>query len=182
MIIMILQVFNPLQGGLAVGIAGLMFYFVPVLWYWVGQAWGSESLIGSLLFWVVVPTGVMASIMGIHQAFVGFYPFEVEALHRLRIYQTEIGGAAWRPWGFFPSSSEYTAYLAIGIVTPISSFIASQFRIALIAVPLLVFALFVSGVRGPVAGRWVRLFSFGPFSAGVLESGLHALRSRQLSS
>jgi hypothetical protein len=150
LIVMFLQIFNPLQGGLAVGIAGTMFYLIPVLWFWIGQAWGSEALLGRLLCWIVVPVGAAASIMGIHQAFYGFYPFELDALHRLGFYQTKISGTELRPWGFFTSTSEYTAYLAIGIVIPIALLFAGRFRMALLIVPLLAFAAFVSGVRGPV--------------------------------
>src|SRR5690606_40316686 len=34
--IMVLQMFNPAQGGLTVGVAGALFYIVPLLWYWAG--------------------------------------------------------------------------------------------------------------------------------------------------
>ena len=151
LLVMILQIFNPLQGGLAVGMAGMLFYLIPMLWFWIGQAWGSEAMIARVLCWIIVPIGVAASIMGIHQAFYGFYPFELDALHRLGIQRTAISGSEWRPWGFFPSSGEYTAYLAIGIVTPIAMVFARRFTVALLIVPVLAFALIVSGVRGPVA-------------------------------
>jgi hypothetical protein len=149
--IMILEIFNPIQGGITVGLAGALFYIVPILWYWIGQAWGTESLLSTLLFRIIVPVGFAASLMGIRQAMYGFYPFEIEALHRLGINNTTISGSQWRPWAFFPSSSEYSAYLSIGIVTPVVSLFARRYRFALLLVPTLAVALFLSGVRGPVA-------------------------------
>src|SRR5947209_4137473 len=37
LVIMAIQVVNPLQGGLSVGLAGILFTMIPVLWYYLGR-------------------------------------------------------------------------------------------------------------------------------------------------
>jgi hypothetical protein len=149
--IMVLQIFNPLQGGLAVGIGGALFYLVPVLWFWIGQSWGSAEFLQKVLLRVVVPVAILAGLMGVRQAFIGLYPYQHE--WALRAYGPLMKmGSNTRPFSFFTSTAEYTQYLSIAIVINIAFFFAGQLKLVLLAVPFLFFAIFVSGVRGPVVG------------------------------
>src|SRR5205823_6330019 len=75
MVIMVLQIFNPLQGGLAVGLAGALFYLVPLLWFWIGQSWGSAIFTEKVLFRVVIPVAVAGSLLGLYQAFFGLLSY-----------------------------------------------------------------------------------------------------------
>ncbi|MDP9174158.1 MAG: hypothetical protein M3O30_09875 [Planctomycetota bacterium] len=152
MMIMLLEVFNPIQGGLAVGLAGGLFYLIPILWYWIGKAWGTESLLDQMLFQTLAIIGLAAAILGIQQAMYGFLPFEQQAMERTYKIPIMISGTQFRPMGFFPSSSEFTQYLGIAIVLPIASLFAGRFRVGLLLVPILAIALVTSGVRGPLVG------------------------------
>ena len=110
-----------------------------------------------MLFRVVVPVAVGASLVGIRQAIVGFFPFELEALHRQVRGVIHISGVEWRPMGFFPSGAEYTQYLSIAIVVPLAALFAGRIRLALCGVPIVGAALFLSGIRGPVVSSAVTI-------------------------
>ena len=76
MTIMSVEILNPLQGGVVVGAAGALFNLVPLLWFWVGQAWGTPQFVEKLLFRVVVPLAVLASVLGLTQGLYGYLGFE----------------------------------------------------------------------------------------------------------
>ena len=65
LVIMSLEVVNPSQGGLAVGLSGAFFYIVPMLWFWVGRAFASPALVEQLLYRVVVPLATLAALLGL---------------------------------------------------------------------------------------------------------------------
>ena len=43
LVVMTLQIFNPAQGGLLVGFTGMIYMMTPVLWFWIGRTYGSDS-------------------------------------------------------------------------------------------------------------------------------------------
>jgi len=43
-LIYLIEVFNPLQGSLFVGLAGALFMFVPLLWFYFGQSVNEEFI------------------------------------------------------------------------------------------------------------------------------------------
>ena len=75
---MTLQIFNPVQGGLMVGIAGAMLYLVPMFWYWIGRAYATQHFI-YLWFYRVMPVlAVLAALMGLYQFAYGWLPYQLE--------------------------------------------------------------------------------------------------------
>ena len=157
MAVMFLQIFNPLQGGIVVGIGGILFYVVPVLWFWIGQAWGSEALLETVIFRVVVPVALLAAILGIYQAVYDYLPFERAWFARMLVHNVRISGSEWRPMGFFSSSSEYTRYVAAAMMAPIAAFLARRPRASLLVVPVLFAAVCFAGIRGPLVGAAMTL-------------------------
>jgi hypothetical protein len=149
--IMVLQIFNPIQGGLMVGVGGAMFYLIPLLWYWIGQSWGSAEFVETVAFRVIIPVAIAAAIFGLKQAFTGFYPFQLEALHR-QFSGSLVIGANLRPMAFFISTAEFVVYLAIALVMGVACLFAGRLRLILLSVPLIAFSLFMAGCRGPVVG------------------------------
>src|SRR5258706_8425704 len=68
------EIFNPLQGSLAVGLSGALFVLVPVAWFYFGQAikpWFIETI-----FRMVVIIGIVTSLYGLYQLAFGFPAFE----------------------------------------------------------------------------------------------------------
>jgi len=149
MVVMVLQVFNPAQGSLAVGFAGALFYLVPLLWFWVGRAFGSRELLGLLLRSVVVPLGAAAAILGIYQSLYGMLPFEASWTQAVRYEALYISEDVIRPFGFFTSSAEYTRYLLLCCVIVFASWIRGRSRLVLL-LPVFLVALFLASSRGPV--------------------------------
>ncbi|HEX4794858.1 MAG TPA: hypothetical protein VH370_13750 [Humisphaera sp.] len=157
MAVMFVQIFNPLQGGIIVGIGGMLFYVVPVLWFWIGHAWGSQALLETVIFRVVVPVALMAAILGIYQAVYDYLPFERAWFARMLVYNVRISGSTWRPMGFFSSSSEYTRYVATAMMAPVAAILARRPRASLVVVPVLFVAIFFAGIRGPLVGAAMTL-------------------------
>jgi hypothetical protein len=69
-----LEIFNPLQGGLAVGFSGALFLLVPLAWFYFGQA-ASEKFI-RLALSLIVFLGILASLHGVYQMVIGYPAFE----------------------------------------------------------------------------------------------------------
>jgi hypothetical protein len=149
--IMALQMFNPLQGGLIVGVGGAMFYLIPLLWFWIGQSWGTAEFVETVAFRVIVPVAIVAAVFGLKQAFTGFYPYQLEALHR-QFSGPLVVGLNLRPTAFFISTAEFVVYLAISLVMGVACLFAGKLRLILLSVPLIGLSLFMAGCRWPVLG------------------------------
>ena len=73
-LIFLLQIFNPLQGNLFVGLSGALFMLVPVAWFYFGQAVRSEFIATVLRLMVFV--GLVTSLYGVYQLVYGLPGFE----------------------------------------------------------------------------------------------------------
>ncbi len=76
-ILMVVQVFNPFQGGPVLGLMGLMSFTVPLIWYYIGRAYGSRDLLYIVLNTIIVAGGISAAY-GLWQTFFGFTDVEEE--------------------------------------------------------------------------------------------------------
>jgi len=149
--IMAVQIFNPAQGGLVVGMAGAMFLLVPLLWYWVGKSFGDKALLRTLLFRLVVPMACFAALLGFYQVAFGYPEYQLEWY--------EVGGYSalgpseeyLRPLSVFPNITEYAKYLGYAILILLAPLLRSRssWLSALVIVGLFA-ALFLTGTRGPV--------------------------------
>ena len=66
------QMFNPLQGSLFVGLTGGLFYIIPMAWFYFGQT-VNEDFVPRLLR-IIVVVGLITSLYGVYQLVFG-YPF-----------------------------------------------------------------------------------------------------------
>ena len=150
MSVMMLQIFNPFQDGIRVGLAGALFYLVPLLWFWIGRSYASISFFRSVLLRVVVPVATLASLLGIYQAFYGLWPFQRAWVELVELDYTALNvGGYVRPIAFFTSASEYAHYLAIAIALLTASWCLKQgTNWFLLLIPLLALALFLISSRG----------------------------------
>lgn len=149
MIIMGVEMLNPLQGGITVGVAGAIFFMVPLLWYWIGQAWGTSEFLESLLTRVVVPLAVLASVLGLMQGFWGFLHYEAQWF---RMAMESSARPDIRPYSFFCSWGEYPWYVATALVAIAVPLVQGRVRISLLLVPFFLFALIIQSVRGVIYG------------------------------
>ena len=149
LLLMILQVFNPLQGGLDVGVAGALAYIIPALWFWVGQSWGTEEFLERIFYRVVVPVAVPAAILGLLQTIYGFLPFEAMWV-RLTHAQTISVNGQYRSFSFFVSPAEYILYVDAALLAVIVPLALKRLRLSLLLAPMFALAVILFGARGPI--------------------------------
>ena len=148
LVIMTLEIANPIQGGLAVGLSGAFFYIVPVLWFWIGRGLASTGLVEKLLYTSVLPLAVLASILGLWQTLVGFLPFENAWIHSAtRVYTSLYIGSSIRAFGFSVNAGEYATLLSFGLLILVGAAFAGT-RAWLLLIPLLGSALVLESSRG----------------------------------
>ena len=148
---MTLQIFNPRQGGLMVGIAGAMLYLVPMLWFWVGRAYASEGFLSTLFYRVMPVLAGAAALMGFYQTAYGYLPYQLE-WYRVGGYGA-LGPSEelLRPLSVFPNLTEYVKYLGIVIVFMLAAAFKGSKKVWL-PIAFFLTAIFLTGTRGPIVG------------------------------
>ena len=157
LIVMILEIVNPAQGGLAVGLSGAFFYIVPVLWFWVGRSLASPEVVERLLFRILVPLSIAAAVLGLCQTFIGFLPYQQAWINlATRSYTALYVGTSIRAFGFSVSASEYATLLLFGFLITAVTFLVYR-RAWILALPLLTTALVLASGRGVIVRSVVAL-------------------------
>jgi hypothetical protein len=157
LLVMVLEIFNPKQGGLTIGLSGAVFYIAPVLWFWIGRRYGSPEVVEKLLYRVIFPLALLAALLGFAQTFIGFLPYEQAWIDvASKTYTALHLGASIRAFGFSVSGAEYAALLMIGAVGVAAAYIGSGSRWALIF-PILVAGIVLASARGSVIKMVVTL-------------------------
>jgi hypothetical protein len=146
---MTLQIFNPVQGGLMVGIAGAMLYLVPMFWYWIGRAYATQDFI-YLWFYRVMPVlAVLAALMGLYQFAYGWLPYQLEWFRIAGYSSLGPSEDLLRSISVFPNLTEYIHFLGAVIVACVAALFRRDWRYAPLIL-LLFIALFLAGSRGPI--------------------------------
>ena len=149
MAVMVAQMFNPKQGGLVVGVAGVIFLMAPLFWFWVGRTYATERFMRVLLFRVLTPLGIAALIIGFIQVFYGYFPYQMlwyETTGYLGLGNVETGLA---PISFFASGTEHGSFLITVGIALWAAFLLRSKTAILLVLPVL-FGVLLTGSRGPV--------------------------------
>jgi hypothetical protein len=149
MLLMIVEVFNPLQGGLQVGIAGMLFYLAPLLWFWVGRTFASKELMEFFTFRVLIAIGLTAMLWGTYQTYFGLLGFEQQWVQVAGYQAMYITDEVLRAIGFFTSSAEYQRCLVVTAVVCVAAWLTRRSWLIVLVPPLLV-TIFLSAARGPM--------------------------------
>jgi len=150
LVIMVLEIANPLQGGISVGLAGAIFYIAPVCWFWVGRQYASPEVIDAFVYRALFPLSVVAAVLGLIQTFVGFLPWEQAWIDQVKsTYSALYVGGTIRSFGFATSSAEHTALMAMALVGICAAAFAGR-KAWLLALPLLVIGVLLASSRGYV--------------------------------
>lgn len=107
-----LEIFNPLQGGISVGLSGALFMLVPVAWFYFGQAVKPTFMMTTLRLMVVL--GVVTSFYGLYQLTFGFPAFEQYWLDHTEFYDSISVGNVKRALATYSSAEEWGRYIEIG--------------------------------------------------------------------
>ncbi len=110
--IFFVQIFNPLQGGLMIGLSGALLVLVPVCWFYFGQAINPRFI--SIAFQAIVVLGIVSSLYGIYQLIYGYPQFEQYWLENVEFYASIGVGHVKRPLATFTSAEEWGRYIAMG--------------------------------------------------------------------
>lgn len=110
----VLGVLNPRQGGLQVGLGGLLFTLVPMLWFPVGRAFRDSSELVRV-YRTVGWLSVAAAVYGIMQVLVGFPPYDQLWIEEVGYNALNVRGTI-RPFSTFASGLEYASFVAVGLL------------------------------------------------------------------
>lgn len=180
--VMLLEIFNPRQGGLTIGLSGAVFYLAPVLWFWIGRHFGAPDVIEKLLYRIIFPLSVVAALLGFVQSFFGFLPWEQAWIDiASKTYTALHLFGSIRPFGFSVSAAEYGMLLMLGTVGMTAAFFGSR-RDWAVFMPVLVTAVILASGRSTVLRIVVALAvvlvlrkSSEFTAAGLVRLGLYAL-------
>jgi hypothetical protein len=145
--LMICEIVNPLQGGIAIGLAGALFYVTPLLWFFVGRLICDEAAL-TRLYKATIIVAVVGALYGLYQTFFGFSETDKEWMEMSGQIALFVGDSI-RAISFFTSAAEYVWVVCIAIVILWAMFLSGK-KTALIPVPLLMTAVFLESGRGPV--------------------------------
>lgn len=109
-----LQIFNPLQGGLSVGLSGALFILLPVSWFYFGQAIKPEFVRTALRLIVVI--GLITSLYGLYHLAYGFPSFEQYWLDNTDAYESIQVGKIKRALATYSSAEEWGRYIEVGAI------------------------------------------------------------------
>src|SRR5215475_4841752 len=107
-----LQIFNPLQGGLSVGLSGAMFVLLPLAWFYFAQVIKAEFMLTA--FRVIVVLALITSLYGLYQLAFGFPAFEQYWVDNTDFYNSISVGNVERALATFSSAEEWGRYVEIG--------------------------------------------------------------------
>ena len=166
LLIYFIQIFNPLQGGLFIGLSGALFMLVPLLWFYFGQAAKSDFLRTALRLMVVM--GLITSLYGVYQLVFGLTSFDQFWLEHSEYNNWARVAGVVRAMATYANAEEWSRYLDICALGALGlAVLANRYahRIAWFACGMLLFgALILSGER-------VSIFGFFLGSAILLLSG-----------
>ncbi len=146
----VLQIFNPLQGNLFVGLGGALYYVIPMMWFFFALCYANSQLIRKLMIAIVI-IGMITGAYGLWQMVFGFLPLEK--------YWIETGGFASlhvgrfiRAFSTFSSPEEYSRYLQIAGVVAFGYFLKRKSLIWFLIFAFIGISTVLTGVRSSVFG------------------------------
>jgi hypothetical protein len=158
MALMLLEIFNPRQGSIVIGISGALFYVIPIFWFWIGRNYASDRMMFLLIYRVFLPVGILDGILGVGQAYIGFFPWERDWALKLGSQYLYHAGHM-RSFGFSTGAAEFASTLLIASVCVMAAIFAGR-RAYIILLPILLAASLLASSRGLI----VRLL----FSAAMI--------------
>ncbi len=110
--VFLLQVFNPWQGSLMVGLSGAMFILIPMAWFYFGQSVKTNFMTTAMQLIVVM--GLVCSLHGLYQLFIGYPEFETYWIKHTDHYESIAVGHVTRALATFNSAEEWGRYVQYG--------------------------------------------------------------------
>jgi hypothetical protein len=149
-LVALLEAANPLQGGITVGVAGLLLIEGPLLAFWVGRLLNNGTLLR--LFRTVATLGLAVAAYGLVQNYIGFPSWDANWIQSKLTSKSYVAlnvGHAIRAFGPFSSAQEYAVFLTLAFVLWLAlGRTPSRVPITLAALGTLSIAIFLESARG----------------------------------
>lgn len=139
------QAANPRTGGPLVGLGGLVFTAVPLVWLFIGREVADRTLVRRLIVGVAA-FGAVVGAYGLYQTQVGLPSWDRAWLEVSGYFALNVGGVT-RAFGTFSSSAEYVLWVGAAVTCSLALALHGR-RAWLLALPLLLVALFLGSGRG----------------------------------
>lgn len=176
-LIFFLEIFNPIQGSVFVGMSGALFMLMPLVWFYFGQS-ASERFIHAALR-LVVFVGIVASLYGVYQLNFGYPSFEQYWIDNTDFYSSIAVGHVTRALATFSSAEEWGRYTEIGSIVALGFAIGAR-RLAvrigwLVCALASLGAVLLSGQRTAVFGLMVGVVTLILLGARTLQGAVARL-------
>ena len=116
-IIYLLEMFNPLQRSLLVGLAGGLFMLMPLAWFYFGQSVNEQFINRALQ--LVIALGILTSLYGVYQLVYGYPGFEQYWIDNTDYYLSINVGHIRRALATFSSAEEWGRYAEVGAIAAV---------------------------------------------------------------
>lgn len=147
MVILAFSALNPLQGGLTVGLGGVLLVVVPMAAFFVGRSLVDDRLLERLLV-LVAWLGTIVAAYGLCQTFIGFPSWDDRWIAQQSNVSLNVGGVI-RAFASFSAASEYASFLGMAIVVWVALARGlGRTSFGLIALALLGTAMWFESARG----------------------------------
>ena len=113
-LIYFVEIFNPLQGSLFVGLAGALFMLVPMAWFYFGHTVNEKFIRTALQLMIIM--GLVTSVWGVYQLVMGYPAFEQYWIDHTDFYVSINVGHIERALATFCSAEEWGRYAEIGAI------------------------------------------------------------------
>lgn len=176
-LVVTMQLLNPLQGNLLVGVAGSLFLLMPMLWYFLGRSYFDRDTV-ERIFRVGGVLGVLSGLYGLSQALFGFLPFEEAWITgKLASFSALQVGRFIRPFSTFPNPEEWSRYLAFAGTVAMGQILGGGRRRAwwLVVFTISTAALGLSAIRISVFGYLLSLATLVTLTSSSVGVGLRRL-------
>jgi hypothetical protein len=134
----LIEAFNPLQGGLLIGLGGLLLVTFPMLAFWVGRVLVDGVQLRQLLRLLSV-LAALDAFYGLIQQFAGFPSWDLRWISSSGYTALDVGEFTTRSFGSFSSAQEYSVFLCIGLVLWVALF--KRGRMVWVVIQLVMIAL-----------------------------------------
>ncbi len=145
MFVLVLQMFNPLQGSIFVGLAGGMFFLVPMMWLVLGLVTTRESL--ARLLNMVLVIGCITGLYGIYQHYFGLSEIEIYEMQSKHFLKTFGSLEDVRVMSTFAGLVDFARYLTVSGFIAFAWFWRTRWLFGLFLFALQIVALLFTAQR-----------------------------------
>ncbi|MBI4561324.1 MAG: O-antigen ligase family protein [Candidatus Rokubacteria bacterium] len=155
LLLFVLQIGNPLQGGIKVGLEGALFYIIPVLWFYIGAVFFDERTVARIAGTVIGVTAIAAAYY-LYQDYWGLHDFEMYWVeHGGWGAGLQLPGGRIRSFSVFVSPSEFGMYAVGGMLAIVAKLVYQGDPRYVPIIALGFWALFIGGGRGGIVVLFV---------------------------